>query len=141
MSILGRVKNTGRRIFDKARSVGRTIGRVSNVAAKVLPYLPKGKYTDIARDVVGVGQKIGEYSNKSDAELKRDVLQKGARLVKEKTGLDFGQAVEKLAPSTQPRPNQPIPNQPRPSTQPTPSIQQSRTMTKREMKMKMKKRR
>ena len=136
MSILGRVKTTGRRIFDKARSVGRTIGKVSNVAAKVLPYLPKGKYTDIARDVVGVGQKIGEYANKSDAELKRDVLQKGARLVKEKTGLDFGQAVEKLAPSTQPRPNQP-----RPSTQPTPSIQQSRTMTKREMKMKMKKRR
>ena len=141
MSILGRVATTSRRLFDKAKGVGRTIGKVSNVAAKVLPYLPKGKYTDIARDVVGVGQKIGEYSNKTDAELKRDVLQKGARLVKEKTGLDFGQAVEKLAPSTQPRPNQPRPNQPRPSTQPTPSIQQSRTMTKREMKMKMKKRR
>ena len=131
MSILGRVKSTGRKIFDKARSVGRTIGRVSNVAAKVLPYLPKGKYTDIARDVVGVGQKIGEYANKSDAELKRDVLQKGAKLVKEKTGLDFGRAVDKLAPS---------PNQPRPSTQPT-SIQPSKTMSKREMKMKMKKRR
>ena len=130
MSILGRVKTTCRRIFDKARSVGRTIGRVSNVAAKILPYLPKGKYTDIARDVVGVGQKIGEYSNKSDEELKRDVLQKGARLVKEKTGLDFGGAVDTLAPSTKPRP----------STQPPPT-QPSKTMTKREMKMKMKKRR
>ena len=131
MSIIGRVKNTGRRIFNKARGVGRTIGKVSNVAAKVLPYLPKGKYTDIARDVVGVGQKIGEISNKSDAELKRDVLQKGARIVKEKTGLDFGGAVQKLAPSSQPKPS----GQPRPSTQP-------RTMTKREMKMaKMKKKR
>jgi len=131
MSIIGRVKNTGRRIFNKARGVGRTIGKVSNLASKVLPYLPKGKYTDIARDVVGVGQKIGEFSNKSDAELKRDVLQKGARIVKEKTGLDFGGAVQKLAPS----------NQPRPSTQPSQSTQPTRTMTKREMKMKMKKKR
>ena len=124
MSILGRVGRTSRRLFDKARGVGRTIGKISNVASKVLPYLPKGKYTDIARDVVGVGQKIGEFSNKSDSELKRDVLQKGARIVKEKTGLDFGGAVQKLAPSTQPRP----------STQP------SRTMSKMEKRTKMKKR-
>jgi hypothetical protein len=128
MSILGRVGRTSRRLFDKARGVGRTIGRISNVASKVLPYLPKGKYTDIARDVVGVGQKIGEFSNKSDAELKRDALQKGARIVKEKTGLDFGGAVKKLAPSTQPRP----------STQP-PNVAVS--MSKREMKMKKKKKR
>lgn len=125
MSILGRVGRTSRRLFDKARGVGRTIGKISNVASKVLPYLPKGKYTDIARDVVGVGQKIGEFSNKSDAELKRDVLQKGSRIVKEKTGLDFGGAVKKLAPSTQPRP----------STQP------SRTMSKRDRVMAKKKRR
>jgi hypothetical protein len=125
MSILGRVAKTSRRLFDKAKGVGRTIGKISNVASKVLPYLPKGKYTDIARDVVGVGQKIGEFSNKSDAELKRDVLQKGARIVKEKTGLDFGGAVKKLAPSTQPRP----------------SAQPSKTMSKREMKMKKKKKR
>ncbi len=125
MSILGRVGRTSRRLFDKARGVGRTIGKISNVASKVLPYLPKGKYTDIARDVVGVGQKIGEFSNKSDAELKRDVLQKGSRIVKEKTGLDFGGAVKKLAPSTQPRP----------------STQTSRTMSKRDRVMAKKKRR
>jgi hypothetical protein len=124
MSILGRVGTTSRRLFDKARGVGRTIGKISNVASRVLPYLPKGKYTDIARDVVGVGQKIGEFSNKSDAELKRNVLQKGARIVKEKTGLDFGGAVQKLTPSTQPRP----------------SGQPSRTMTKRD-RVKMKKKR
>lgn len=124
MSILGRVATTSRRLFDKARGVGRTIGKVSNLASKVLPFLPKGKFTNIARDVVGVGQKIGEFSNKSDAELKRDVLQRGARVVKEKTGLDFGGAVKKLAPSTQPR----VTNQP------------SRTITKRD-RVKMKKKR
>lgn len=122
MSILGKIGTTSRRIFNKARGVGRTIGKVSNVASKVLDYLPRGKFTDVARDVVKVGQKIGEFSNKSDAELKRDALQKGARLVKEKTGLDFGGAVKKLAPS---------PNQPQPSTQPT-----STSVKRKEKKMK-----